>query len=358
MARFTRKDFLDALFQDYFREREGFIMVKSSRPLDLKTSVRYFPNVEILAKEPYQRDQHVFFGVCPREKMRAEKDYVHYLVALWAGLDLDPEGFCGRHTHFFGQAQAAKAVRSFPLPPSIVVESGRGVHLYWLLKDVTPVADVGAVELILARINGYFQCKTEIGIDSVLRLPDSFNPKVPAAPSECRVKYLNTDFRYDLAELEQLELGPAVSPTKSAAAPRPAEPMPHVAVEPQPEPPKRTFSTHSSGEALGEFLAHAGASREELSAPEAQTGTKGASVAVGPKRAASSASGSDFQPAPYGATGQKSAPSHELGSPGPVSEDILDRMADRLAERIAERIAPMLVDQIVEKVVQRLKPPR
>ena len=64
MARkFSRKDFLEALYGEYFRKREGFIMVKTAKPLDPRVSTRYFPNLEILAKEQYQEDQNVFFGV-------------------------------------------------------------------------------------------------------------------------------------------------------------------------------------------------------------------------------------------------------------------------------------------------------
>jgi len=82
VSKFTRKDFLEALFADYYKEHRGFILVKSLKRGDPKTSTRYFPNIEILAKEHYGEERDVYFGICPRERMKAEKEHIHYLVAL------------------------------------------------------------------------------------------------------------------------------------------------------------------------------------------------------------------------------------------------------------------------------------
>jgi len=359
MARFTRKDFLGALFQSYFRKREGFIIVKSSKPLDRKTSIRYFPNIEILAKEPFQNDQDVFFGVCPHEKMRAEKSHIQYLVALWAGLDLDPEGYSGKQTHFFGEAQAAKAIRSFPLPPSIIVESGRGVHLYWLLKELTPVANVEAVERLLRRINTYFQCKAELGIDSALRLPDTVNAKVSGHLTECRVKYLNTDFRYDFADIEQLNVGAPDSSSKSALFARPAHGTLDVALAPQGEPAFEAVPTkRSAGEEVRETMRHLDLPDDDSKNVRPRIGADKTQGVPEHKRAASSVSEPIFERAPYEQAGNKPSASPQPQPTGVVAEEVLDRVADKIADRIADRITEKLVDEIVGKVVERLMPPR
>jgi hypothetical protein len=345
MSRFTRKDFLDALFLNYFRRRQGFIMVRSSRGLDRKTSIRYFPNVEILAKEPYHFDQHVFFGVCPHEKMRSEKDHIRYLVALWAGMDLDPEGYSGKKAHFLGQAQAAKAIRSFPLPPSIIVESGQGVHLYWLLKDLSPVEDIDAVERLLGRINCYFKCNTEVGIDSMLRLPDTTNCGLAAAPAECRVKYLNPDFRYDLNEFEQLDLENTYSSSKSAVVMHSTDCATDAAVVEQTV--EMNAAAATSGQracnTAGDHVTHLGiAGHETKAAAGLQIGSLESPEPVEQKtEAMSSSEPADFKPMPY----------ETIGSP---SGQVLDSLADKLAEKITEKLSENLVDQIVDKVVERL----
>lgn len=224
VARFTRKDFLEALFGQYYKEHRGFILVKSFKRGDPKMSTRYFPNIDILAKEHYGEERDVYFGICPRERMKAEKEHIHYVVALWADLDIGSEGHEEKKTFFEGPQQAARAIRSFPRAPSIIVESGRGAHLYWLLKEVTEISDPERVERILKNIGDHLQCDTDVNVDTVLRLPETTNTKIPGKLVNCDVKFINPNFRYMLHDFENLEqhiVKPA--PVQAAtSAPRPA----------------------------------------------------------------------------------------------------------------------------------------
>ncbi|MBI5571951.1 MAG: hypothetical protein HY914_18555 [Desulfomonile tiedjei] len=214
ISKFTRKDFLDALFSEYYKDHRGFILVKSFKRGDPKQSTRYFPNIEILAKEHYGEERDVYFGISPRERMKAEKEHIHYVVALWADLDIGQEGHEDKQKFFEGPQEAAKAIRSFPRAPSIIVESGRGAHLYWLLKHVTEVSDPERIERALRNINEYLNCDTDVSLDTVLRLPETVNTKIPGKPVNCEVKFINTNFRYSLQDFENLE------PRATAAAPK------------------------------------------------------------------------------------------------------------------------------------------
>ncbi len=205
-AQATRKDFLDSLFHTYSKEQGGFVMVKSLNRLETKVSTRYFPNVESLSREQYPSDHNVFFGLSPRDKMKPGKEHIRHITCLWAGLDIGPDGYSGKEKHFAGERVALVAMKSFPLAPSIVVRSGVGMHLYWLLRKVTEINDVQAVEQHLRRINDYFQCRSEVGIDATLRMPDTNNNKSPAASPRCYVEHLDTSLRYDLEEFEGLDL--------------------------------------------------------------------------------------------------------------------------------------------------------
>ncbi len=232
IARFTRKDFLDALFNQYYKEHRGFIMVKSVRRGDPKMSTRYFPNIEILAKEHYGEERDVYFGICPRERMKAEKEHIHYIIALWADLDIGGEGHEEKQIFFEGPQQAAKAIRSFPRAPSIIVESGRGAHLYWLLKQVTEVTDQEKVEKVLKNISEHLQCDTDVNLDTVLRLPETVNTKIPGKPVNCDVKFINPNFRYSLQDFENLGQRLVVPPpARPAAAPLAAVPQPKLSDE-------------------------------------------------------------------------------------------------------------------------------
>lgn len=202
---FSRKEFLEALYDQYFRRYEGFILVRILKILDHKISTRYFPSVDVLARQDFTDDQNVFFGLCPRESMKPRPDNVYRLPALWAALDFSPEGHSGRDSYFRLLSQAALSVRRFPLAPSIIVESGWGLHLYWLLKDLSVPVDAGKIEPLLRGLNNYFHCKGPVSIESTLRLPDTINSKLPSEPTRCRVKYLNTDFRYTIEDFQQLD---------------------------------------------------------------------------------------------------------------------------------------------------------
>jgi len=228
VSKFTRKDFLEALFADYYKEHRGFILVKSLKRGDPKTSTRYFPNIEILAKEHYGEERDVYFGICPRERMKAEKEHIHYLVALWADLDIGEEGHEEKKKFFEGPQQAAKAIRSFTRAPSIIVESGRGAHLYWLLKQVEEVRDLEKVESLLAKISEHLNCDTDISLDTTLRLPETLNTKVPGKQVACEVKFINTNFRYSLQDFEDLGRRLVFAPPPQAPAPpaRPSIPPP------------------------------------------------------------------------------------------------------------------------------------
>lgn len=204
IAKFTRKDFLEAIFAQYYKEYRGFILVKSFKRGDPKQSTRYFPNIDILAKEHYGEERDVYFGICPRERMKAEKEHIHFVVALWADLDIGSEGHEEKRVYYQGPQHAAKAIRSFPRAPSIIVESGRGAHLYWLLKEVNEVDDPERIERALKNISDHLQCDTDVSLDTVLRLPETSNTKIPGKPVVCDVKFINPSFRYTLEDFETL----------------------------------------------------------------------------------------------------------------------------------------------------------
>jgi hypothetical protein len=376
MSSFSRKEFLEVLFKDYFSKRDGFIMVRTGKHLDPRVSTRFFPNTEILSKEQYQEDQNVFFGVCPRETMKPDQRHVRYITAFWAGLDLNGDGYSGKDLYFFSKPLAAKAVRSFPLPPSIVVESGVGMHLYWLLQDVVEMVDVQRIENLLNKIGSHFQCKTPTKVDAVLRLPETSNCKVSAQGGLCRVKFINADFRYSLEDFDKLSLR-----NRQAVAALSAQPgQPEVS-------PERTLDVAqahsderevSDSEDLLEFL--------DPSQPVEKKGPVPRPVPVQqPVRTPAPASKdvqqpsalNDFEPLPYETPFerpgvQKEPASRELSRPKPspepeapelgvgeavvevVEEQSFDAIADRIVDRVVEKLSEKLMDTMVDQIVQKL----
>ena len=320
----TRKDFLYTLFHPYFMKREGFILVRAVRHLDHKVSTRFFPNLELLSREQYQEEQHVYFGVCPRESMKPDSRHIRYLVALWAGMDLTSEGYSGRHRFFFGHSQAAKAIRSFPLPPSIIVESGWGVHLYWLLKEVAQITDPAPVEKLLRKINSYFQCNTEISLDAVLRLPGTINCKIPSHCVECRVKYINSDFCYDLKDFENLNLGNGGSTSRTSIVDKSLQ-------EESLQRSIRTDNDTTRKAPIGQANQRA---QHDLSSSQEVEALQSAVMDV----VADLDSGSTIVVC-----------TEDSGEP--IADEIVDKVVEKLSGKFVDRLA----DEIVDRLVKRLK---
>jgi len=184
--------------------------------------------------------------------MKAEKEHIHYLVALWADLDIGAEGHEDKSIFFEGPQQAAKAIRSFPRAPSIIIESGRGAHLYWLLKQVNEVTDPERVETVLKNISEHLQCDTDASVDTVLRLPETVNTKVSGKPVNCDVKFINPNFRYNLQDFENLGQRIVVpSPTSRPAVPAQAPPPDPVYTEDSRE---QRFEPVTLGQSLDDSL--------------------------------------------------------------------------------------------------------
>jgi hypothetical protein len=78
---------------------------------------------------------NLFFGVCPRLGDRGRCDLawqIRTVRALWSDID-----------HVTVEAARERLAKTKLPPPSIIVNSGNGVHLYWLLDQPYQIDDVG-----------------------------------------------------------------------------------------------------------------------------------------------------------------------------------------------------------------------
>jgi len=205
--KFDRSDFLEALFGRHTGKGRYLILVKEVKAYTarLKGSNRFYPDTVSLSHEEFPPDRHVFFGVCPRIRMDPGKKHIHEITALWASLDIGPGGYSGPDHNFVELREAREAVEAFPLQPSIIVQSGQGFHLYWLLESPKKIFEVDAVENLLRKLNDSFRCHSTVGLDSVLRLPDTWNPKSDRTRTKCFVEKLDSGLRYSPMEFQDLK---------------------------------------------------------------------------------------------------------------------------------------------------------
>ena len=126
---------------------------------------------------------HVFYGVCPRKEHSGKKTAIHSAWTIWADLDI-PE--IPQHT--------------LALPPSYIVFTGHGHHLYWRL--VRPEADQEAVEDALRYAQAFSQGDRVCDISRVMRVPGTYNVK-DAEPAQCEI-VTRTSALYELGDFKAI----------------------------------------------------------------------------------------------------------------------------------------------------------
>jgi len=152
----------------------------------------------------------LYFGLATRDSLNlgGKRENLRELPCLWAEIDI----------HKFGMSVevAVGILLACPLPPSLIVSSGRGLHVYWLLSPPFSVtaapfgedAEKVRVELVTRSFVRIFRGDPNaVDLTRVLRLPGTHNTK-EGSLLPCRVLEA-TWTRY---ELEQVEAFAALSP--------------------------------------------------------------------------------------------------------------------------------------------------
>jgi len=146
----------------------------------------------------------VYFGVNPRTGQRGKKENVHYITAFHAEVDYGTDGH-KKKPKYDNYEDAIKTVTKFKLQPTLINISGGGLHCYWVLKTPVKTDEIGVAEL--ESINKFFiqQLGGDKGthnLDRVLRMPGTYNFKLPDNPREVRVADSNGPV-YDFEDFKQ-----------------------------------------------------------------------------------------------------------------------------------------------------------
>jgi hypothetical protein len=172
--------------------------------------------------ERVRRGENVYFGCCTREGKRGAKRNCREAVALWADLDFKS----------IPQEEAIGRIEAFPTRPSIIVSSGGGLHLYWLLTAPVEAHDAGfedqghGVDKQAARIESILKgIGTALGGDPavaelahVLRVPGTRNFKPEyGTPRDVEIIGEDWDARYEFSEFERYATAKAEREAEPAA---------------------------------------------------------------------------------------------------------------------------------------------
>jgi hypothetical protein len=187
MAIMNQSDFFNTLFQFC----EGQIEI---RPLPGEQA--FFDTDDLGGIDSHcQRFEksNLHFGVGTRDGNGGRKENIVNFPCVWADVDFKSTP----------REIAAQNLKEFPFRPSIIVKSGGGIHLYWLLKEPAEKHDIAAIEDINHRI------ADQLGGDHgacdaarILRVPGTKNRKYNPAPL-CEVTQQN-DFFYTLDDFLEI----------------------------------------------------------------------------------------------------------------------------------------------------------
>ena len=162
---------------------EGYYCVFAARSSDERKTQKFYDTIDAVVDAAHNFDQEgydVYFGLATFNEAGSRKvDNVKHLSAFF--LDLD----CGPSKEFTSQEQAIKALHTFckkhTLPRPTMVNSGRGVHVYWFLSEAVGYEDWYPVAERLKRLcaEDNFAADPAVTADAarVLRVPHTHNYK-------------------------------------------------------------------------------------------------------------------------------------------------------------------------------------
>jgi hypothetical protein len=147
--------------------------------------------------------QHVYFGVATRvTTANGRRENCGFIGALFTDIDfkVTPE------------ADARERLARFPLAPSIVVHTGGGLHVYWLLREPLDIHETDP-DPLLRCLSRALRGDLKAGEAArVLRVPGTWNVKPEyGAPRPVRLELLDESRRYNPSDFDFLPPEPATN---------------------------------------------------------------------------------------------------------------------------------------------------
>jgi len=181
----TAQEFLQTLFPG-FNSNQQLIEIRPLHTGGGPRSRKFCATIEDAVLHAIKMDKdnalNVYFQCAtlrPEAKLdnKASKEYCHSYNFLYA--DLDPQIKCPRTkvvTQVFTKEELMRKLQDFPLPASIIVDSGNGYHAYWLLDKA--LLDQTLLGKILKRFQSLLQCDDKATlVTQILRVVGTANKK-------------------------------------------------------------------------------------------------------------------------------------------------------------------------------------
>lgn len=202
------KNYTDVLFAGC---TDGFVEIRQISSQRIVTK-KWIPLTD-LKLPTFPDDQHIYLGVATRksEYEKGGKANISEIPAVWVDVDFKD----------IGREEVDRRIAEFPLPPSIIVNSGNGYHLYWRQGTPAKMVDIPKIEDVNRRLAFHFGGdQGSVDAAHLLRLPGTYNIK--EHPKLVTVERIEKDLVYDLNAFSFLPLPPSSSlPAATGNSPSP-----------------------------------------------------------------------------------------------------------------------------------------
>lgn len=194
----TQTGFFECLYANCKR---GFIEIRSI-PAEFR---EWLPLDDLTITSKLPEDTNIYFGVATRREGEGTKDSIVEVPAVWTDIDFMSTS----------QDDAVKKLERFQLKPSIVISSGNGYHVYWLLKIPAQRDNIKDVEEINKGLALHLGGdRAAFDASRILRLPGTKNMKyVP--PRLVEIVTIEPGRQYDLSDFKDILPAPKAKVTDS-----------------------------------------------------------------------------------------------------------------------------------------------
>lgn len=246
----TEKDFLQAIWGPAAGVAELATITKVGKETQIKSFPFTYPaSLDSLvgaAKRHTEKSTNVYMGVClrreqwPRKNRAGETEFrgteenTVSARVVWTEFDFAEDGHKGKT---IPAAEAQAALKAFPLKPSIVVRSGGGIQVYWLLKEPAIEKELFRVKSVTKAVQKFLNSDPQsTDLARILRVPWTKNVKY-TPPRTVEIAWWQPEFQYTLDDFDFLPLQP-VDPNSTVSINQgdPGAPIPSAPLQPRATP--------------------------------------------------------------------------------------------------------------------------
>ncbi len=205
----NRRSFFEILYGDDIEGRGIELRAIGTGPVKRKFCKGIEEAISYRCPEGYD----LYVGIALRRGQKGDKNDISSVPAFWC--DLDAKDFNGDTNKIL------ERINNFEFQPTMLVNSGGGIHAYWVFKEAFEIESLEDIFYIEGHLKGI---QETLGGDEgtwdlprILRVPDTYNHKY-SPRREVKVVHLEPSLRYNPGDFDDYHVDP---PAESSFSDRP-----------------------------------------------------------------------------------------------------------------------------------------